>query len=99
MTCAILCALLWFLAVGLSTGDIFHQHLTKQVLLDLLDIAERELKVFIYPIPDNVDRYKSQGFDFTSSKCFVVITTSLVLCNSHLLSAINIIYGIHRKPI
>lgn len=40
--------------------DVFHQLLSRDVLLDLFDIAERELKVFIYPIPDYVDRYRDE---------------------------------------
>jgi hypothetical protein len=42
-------------------GSIFHQFLTKEVLLNLLDVAERELKVFIYPIPDHVKSYKDEN--------------------------------------
>jgi hypothetical protein len=44
-----------------SADDIFHPHLTKQLLLDLLDIAEGELKIFIYPIPDDVVSYKDKN--------------------------------------
>lgn len=63
MTCPIhvMSVLLVALTLGLSSDDIFHQYLTKQVLLDLLDIAERELKIFIYPIPEYVDAYKPEG--------------------------------------
>ena len=44
-----------------ATSDIFHPHLTKQLLLDLINIAEKELKVFIYPIPDHVEKYEDEN--------------------------------------
>jgi hypothetical protein len=61
MTHALLCVLLVFQAFEISTGDIFHRYLTKRVLLDLFDIAERELKIFVYPIPNDVERYRDEN--------------------------------------
>jgi hypothetical protein len=59
--------LLVFQAIGdslsLSTrgNNIFHQHITKEVLLEMFAIAERELKIFIYPIPDHVEKYEDEN--------------------------------------
>ena len=49
--------------LDMSAADIFHPLITREVLLKLIDIAESELKVFIYPIPEHVERFADEDPD------------------------------------